>query len=335
MIAPSPFERLAGCLNGDFGGDPDWFELISVATDEFVATALYRSLIASGTADQAEPEAREYLAELERANTIRNRQLWELARTAVADVNAVGITPTLIKGASEMALLAKPSEYSRLLIDIDLLVSPTDIPAVQAAFEEDGFKAIENSQYGHSPGSYWRPGAVATIDLHNSLPPSIAVLLTEKDLETRLIKQEQDGIHFLVPDDSLRFLINIAHDMLHHSTLASGSTSLRYLLSLIEQVEDPQSGIDWEWLHSKRQNWRFRLAFDLQIAMLEHLFAVTLPVAEPPSQVVRLLHWRRQLKFRNPRLGQIEWTVVRYGLRTSQFIGTRTKLRTRGAGPGS
>ncbi|MES0826891.1 nucleotidyltransferase family protein [Ruegeria sp. SCP11] len=327
MIAPSPFERLANCLNGDFGGNPDWFELISVATDEFVATALYRSLIASNAAARAEPEAREYLAELERANTIRNHQLWELTRAAVAGINAAGITPTLIKGASEMSLLAKPSELSRLLIDIDLLVSPADIPAVQAALGLDGFEPIENSQYEHSPGSYWRPGAVATVDLHDSLPPSIAELLTEEDLETRMILQERDGIHFLIPDDSLRFLINIAHDMLHHTTLASGSTSLRYLLSLVEQIENPRSGVDWEWLHSKRQYWRFRLAFDLQIAMLEHLFALKVPLTEPPGRFVQFLHWRRQLKFRKPRLGQIEWMIVRNGLKTSQFIATRFKLR--------
>ncbi|CUH42211.1 nucleotidyltransferase family protein [Ruegeria atlantica] len=335
MIATSPIERLANCLNGNFEDNPDWLELISVATDEFVTTALYRSLITSGTADRAEPEARTYLAELERANTIRNRQLWELTCAAVADANAAGITPTLIKGSSEMALLAEPSNYSRLLIDIDLLVSPAEIPAVQAAFEQDGFEVIEDSEYGHSPGSYWRPGAVATIDLHNSLPQSIAVLLTEEDLGTRLIDRERDGIRFLVPDDSLRFLINIAHDMIHHSTLASGSTSVRYLLSLIELIEDPRSEIDWGWLHSKRQNWRFRLAFDLQVAMLEHLFALKVPVAEPPSPVVQLLHWRRRLKFRNPRLGRVEWMIVRYGLRTSQFIGSHTKLRTHDAGPSS
>ncbi|WP_170576203.1 nucleotidyltransferase family protein [Ruegeria atlantica] len=321
MVIPSPFEQLVGCLNGEFKDNPDWFELISVATDEFVTTALYRRLIASGAAERTEPEALAYLAELERANIIRNRQLWELTYTAVADMNAAGVIPTLIKGASEMALLAEPAEYSRLLIDIDLLVSPVDIPTVQAAFARDGFEVVENSQHDHSPGSYWRPGAVATIDLHNALPSRISALLTEEDLRTRLIAHERDGIHFLVPDSSLRLLINIGHDMLHHTTLARGATSLRYLLSLIEQIEDPRSSIDWAWLHSKRQDWRFRLAFDLQSAMLDHLFAVKMPAPSPPSLAVRLLHWRRRLKFRNPRLGQIEWTIVRYGIGASRFMG--------------
>ena len=168
---------------------------------------------------------------------------------------------------------------------------------------------------------------MAAVDLHSSFPERIACLLSDEDLNARLTVTERDGIIFRVPDDSLRFLINISHDMLHHTALASGATNLRYLLTLAEQIKDPQPRLDWGWLQSKRHDWRFRLAFDLQLMMLDDLLGVAVPAPEPPALVVRLLHWRRLLKFRNPRLGQIEWQLVRYGLSAARVVGMRRSER--------
>lgn len=327
MTASSPLERLADCIGGKFDDEPDWFELISTANDEFVAPVLCRSLEASDAAARAEPEARAYLAELERANQARNRNLWRLVCKTIKGFNAEGVTPTLIKGASEMALMADPSQYSRLLIDVDLLIEPDQLAAVEQAFEQLGFELLADSKYQHSPGSYWCPGTVAAVDLHSSFPQRIACLLSDEDLNARLTLQQRDDIIFRVPDDSLRFLINISHDMIHHTALASGATNLRYLLTLAEQIKDPKTRLDWGWLQSKRHDWRFRLAFDLQLMMLDDLLGVEVPATEPPALVVRLLHWRRLLKFRNPRLGRIEWQVVRYGLSAARVAGMRRSER--------
>lgn len=320
MSASSPLERLTECLRGRFDSNADWFELIATANAEFVAPALYRSLAASGAAARAEPDALAYLAELDRANRTRNRRLWRLVSTVTRALNAAGITPVLIKGAGEMALLAEPQDYARMLIDADMLVDPADLPAAVAVLQQLGFEELEDSAYGHSPGSYWRPGEVAALDLHSALPDRIASLLSRADLRQRLTAMERDGLRFRVPDASLGFLINIAHDMLHHTALASGATNLRYLLPLAGQIQDPQSRLDWDWLRSKQRNWRFRLAFGLQLRMLASLLGVTVPAAGPPGLLVRLLHWRRQLKFRNPRLGRMEWEILRRGLKPAQAL---------------
>jgi hypothetical protein len=52
---------------------------------------------------------------------------------------------------------------------------------------------------------------------------------------------ERDGGGFAAPDASLHFFINITHDMLHNNALLDGTTQLRYLLNLAEQVGDPDT----------------------------------------------------------------------------------------------
>lgn len=324
MTAAAPLERLAACIRGRCRGDEDWYAMIALANEEFVATPLCRGLMLPGAARRADPEALAYLTELECANRARNQQIWTLVCTAVRGFNAAGLEPVLIKGVSEMALLETPADYPRLLIDADLLVAPAEADAAVRAFAGLGFEELEDSRYEHSPGSYWRPGEVASIDLHSALPERIAGLLTAEDLGSRLVSRERDGIHFRLPDASLRFLINIAHDMLHHTALASGATSLRYLLALAGQIEDPRQELDWDWLHSKRRHPDFRRAFDLQLLMLRHLLDVETPVAGPPDSMVRLLHRRRLWKFRHPRLGQAEWELVRRGLSAARRAGRHT-----------
>lgn len=328
MIAASPLERLTLCLRGNFAGPKDWFELIATANEHYVTSFLHRSL--RDRSGAAEPDAASYLAELDAANRSRNRQIWDMTCEVVRTCNAAGMVPVLIKGASEMALLQDPSDYPRIMIDVDLLLAPADLEAGFDVLDSLDFVPLDDSEFDHSPGSYWRPGAMASVDLHSGLPERIACLLTEGELcfdptkadpaangggRMRLI--ERDGAQMLLPDASLRFLINIAHDMLHHSTLASGATSLRYLLMLAAQMEDQRDPLDWDWIATKLSHPRFRLALDLQLLMLRHLFDVEAPLPLSPGRYARFLHQRRLLKMRFPQLGQVEWNV----LRAAQSLG--------------
>lgn len=326
MTGASATERLAACLNGDFSGKLDWFELINTANEHFVAAFLSRSLAASEVRADADAEA--YLETLETATRSRNRQMWALTCEVVAALNAVGITPALVKGAADMAARPDPAGFPRVMIDVDMILAPEDLRKGQDVLAEMGFVALEDSEDAHSPGSYWRQGAVASIDMHASLPRRIAGLLDKEDWHLtpggekgeagRLNLVTRDGVRFWVPDASLRFLINISHDMLHHTALMSGASNLRYLLVLAAQMRDADDPLDWAWLQAKASHPSFGLALDLQLTMLDHLFGVRGPLPMPHGWLARTLHLRRLLKMRFPTLGQTEWVCLQVGQRVSR-----------------
>ncbi|WP_353473910.1 nucleotidyltransferase family protein [Salipiger sp. H15] len=289
---------------------PDWTALISTANDEFVTPALFQRL-RQGDAPVAEPEAMAYLGEVDSLNCVRNTSLWAMVAECTRLLNDAGIVPTLIKGASEMALQDDPTEFYRMLIDVDLLVEPDEVAHAQQIFAAAGFERLEDTEYAHSPGSFWKAGYAGSLDLHSGLQSDIARFLTEEDWQRRRILCERDGLRLYIPDPSLRLLINISHDMLHHSGLSRGGISLRYLLPLRQQLQEDAEALDWPWLLGLRRDRGFRLAFDLQMLMLEEIFGTPLPAAVQPDGVTRMLHRRRLLKARHPRLGEIEWALVK------------------------
>ncbi len=310
LAASSPLEILGRALCGDLGQMTDWEGLIRAANDQFVTPALFHRL-RQGDVPATEPEAMAYLGEVDSLNCRRNRGLWSMVAECTGLLNEAGIVPTLIKGASEMALQDDPAEFYRLMIDVDLLVEPEETARALTVLTGAGFTRLEESEYAHSPGSFWKEGCVGTLDLHAGLQSDIARFLAPEDWQRRRLLRERDGMRFFVPDPSLRLLINVSHDMLHHSGLSKGGISLRYLLPLRRQLQQADAELDWPWLLGLRRDRGFRLAFDLQMLMLEELFQMPLPEAVRPDLATRFLHRRRLIKARHPRLAEVEWAVVK------------------------
>lgn len=323
MTARSPLERLARCMTGDIPDGLDWVEIVGTANDELVAPALYRRILQTDSAAHVDADALEYLRTLDEANRERNRRIWTLFREVVAGLNAVGIVPLLIKGGNNLARYDDPGGYFRILVDVDILVTPEEQATAERALGDLGFDLVEGTRYEHSPGSYWRRGDVGPVDLHTALPPQMAALWPPDEL-ARTALRERDGVRFRAPDDSLHILINIAHEMLHDRVLASGYTQLRYLLDLAEQIGEPGGAIDWGWLGEKRAYRSFSLALDVQRLMLGHLFGVETRQLPVPGLFARFLHHRRVFKMRHERLGDLEWRFVRRALRRARRTGVQT-----------
>lgn len=323
MTAGSPLERLARCMTGDVADGLDWVEIVGTANGELAAPALYRRIVQAGQEPHVDGDALEYLRSLDEANRERNRRIWALFREVVAGLNAVGVVPLLLKGGNNLARHDDPGDYFRILVDVDILVTPEELAATERAFGDMGFGVVEGTRYEHSPGSYWRQGDLAPVDLHTSLPPQMSALLPPGGIP-RTALRERDGVRFLSPDDSLHILINIAHEMLHDRVLASGYTQLRYLLDLAEQIGDPGVSIDWAWLGEMRAHRSFRLALDVQRLMLAHLLGVQTRELPVPGLAARFLHRRRVFKMRRKHLGDLEWRIVRRGLRAARNAGLQT-----------
>ena len=102
---------------GEPGVGWDWDQTIAVAAREEIIPALHNRL--SGP-----PEVSDFLEAIRELNGDRNRQLLRETETLAAILNQAGIEPVLLKGAAYLTTEVYADPASRLLQDIDLLVSP-------------------------------------------------------------------------------------------------------------------------------------------------------------------------------------------------------------------
>ena len=320
MSSPSPIERLARCMRGEVAPGLDWVELVGTASEEKVIPALYHRLVRFGCERAVDEDALHHLHMVEEANRERNRRIWALFCEVAGHLNAAGIVPLLIKGGSELARHRDPGDAARMLSDLDIVVARADLPGTQRVFSELGLLVEPGTRHDHSPGSYRRAEDIAPIDLHFSLPGRVAGFAPD-DKAFRILDHEREGVRFRMPDPSLHFVITLAHEMLHDRVLMHGTTQLRYLVDLADQVGDPQAVIDWEWISALRADRSFELALDVQRLMLRHLLDTDLGHLPEPGRWARWLHARRVFKMRRPELGYLEWRIVRRGLRLVRHPG--------------
>lgn len=306
--------RLASCLRGEVDPDVDWFEVIATANQHLLGPQLYRSLRDSEDRQKVDPEVMEYLADMDWANRERNRRLYEQLTEVAAGLSAAGLVPIALKGAAILVRSGKPNDSPRMLRDLDILVEGEDGAKADEVLRGIGYELFGGTS-AHSSGSYYRADVVGAVDLHVRLPGRFlrdgvsAQSLWEDRTQSVMLR---DG-SIRIPDSSLHFVINIAHDMLHDRGLFTGFLDLRCLLELVALCRDPANPLDWSWIQEKRTDNRFRLALELQSRMAEHLGEAAFP-GVPTTALGRLLHARRLFKARHERLGCLEWAAIRWAM---------------------
>jgi hypothetical protein len=304
--------RLGACLSGDFDSGTDWLDIVAIANHYLVGPDLHRSLLRSGRAQLVDPEALDYLEQLDTANGERNRSLCREAAEVAAALQAEGVQPLLLKGAALLVKTRDPGDVARMIGDIDILVAPEEVGTAVAALGELGYALAAGTARGHSPGNYWKPNRAGVIDLHASLPHRMAHMVSSDELLARSLSTVRHGIPLRVPDPSLQLLMAIAHEMIHDQAVYSGATELRYLLEIRDLVARSGSRIDWDWIAAKqREHGPFRLAVELQNRMSNAVLGADLFHDVGYSTAGYWLHQRRIAKVRFEAAGRVEWSLVR------------------------
>ena len=327
LLPPSRLDLLAACLRGDVPERADWETVVAAANDSLVAPALHRALRRSDGLSRVDPEALDYLEDLDAANRERNRRLASQLAEIVAAAAAAGVGLSLIKGAVTLSEAADPSDVSRMLYDLDILIDPSDGATLDGILRDLGYRAFEDSANDYSRGSFHRDDVVGAVDVHQALPERFLGLLTPDDLDRHMVEAVWNGTALRVPDASLRIAMNIAHEMLHDRGIFTGFVHMRYLLELIDLCGRPGQAIDWDWLDAKCSSRRFALGFELQCRLVGRLFpAVPFPRG-PRTRAGGLLYRRCLLKGRFHRLGALEWRLILGLRRTRTWIWLRRPRR--------
>ena len=243
--------------------------------------------------------------ELYRRNVIRNQRLIAQTAEAIAALNKANIQPTLLKGMASLATTGDCQIGTRIVSDLDILVSPNECDQSVHVLAQLGYKIIHHSEGDQAHGyvEVKRPQDVTHIDLHRHPPgfqffPVAAARIKD---HCRLVPYGPAFAY--VPSPTYQALVLIIHDQLHDLDYWLGKIALRHLLDLRDLARS-REGIDWHQLRSFFDNSVARNVLDTQLVTLSALLDVDVPLEVRKRLLPRLQFRRRLLQLRSPAMAE-------------------------------
>lgn len=290
-------------------GYPNWHKVIALANANLVTPTLWVALRDRGLATSLPDHVRQYLFKLHALNSRRNRRLREQAAEAVRHINAIGVTPILLKGAASLFVPTYDDPGSRTMIDLDLLVPPRDADRCWGRLHTEGYVPIEDN-FDYSRHNHLRPlsrdGYYGTIEIHRH---ALRILRTGRVLGASLMSDEVAHITNLILQNAVPISgpnVTIAvpaptertlHCLLHSSmadknAYRCGTLPLRSLheLALLQTQLDGQ--IDWEGIRQLLGRGRKLPVLNAWLYLAHKLFGTQLPPDVPPT-IGAVLHYLR------------------------------------------
>ncbi|MDR3466129.1 MAG: nucleotidyltransferase family protein [Xanthobacteraceae bacterium] len=272
----------------------DWDALVRQAQDHKVNPAVWRAI--EGRAGIPNP-IKAYFQLLHDMSARRNGALMEGLATAVAQLNARGMVPALLKGAACVAsgLYRDPAE--RMMLDIDLLVAPDQALACADVLRAIGYEDM------HDPHQRWvaqdthhlpplrAPSGDFSIEVHTwLLDKEYDPMLPREAVLGRSTEQEWRGGRVRQLDPADRVVHNIVHAQLHHQLSARGAVELRSLRELALLVLRHGEAIDWADVARRFAAQGRGRVLSEQATQCRDLMGVALPAAErEPERVMARL----------------------------------------------
>ena len=261
--------QLMACLRGEPPPDCLWRDVLALANQSLVTPQLaaslddHRSLLPDLVAG--------FLDDVRARNRERNRRLWRELDDAVAAFAAVGIMPTLLKGAARRATWPQDEPFDRMLSDIDLLVAPPEVEAAVDALSRAGFGVVARYKGAavHVVAELGRPQDPGYIDLHQR-PPGPPGLSDTPALAMRRRPAVLNGRTVLVPDAASQLLYLLLHDQFHDGGYWRGGFDLRHLIDVAALIGETTAA-DRCWLREACGTALAREALDAILVSAERL----------------------------------------------------------------
>lgn len=293
--------QLCQCLRGAPPNQVDWMSVIGLANQTLTTPALME--FTKRFPKFVPEEVARYVEEIFARNLLRNDRLVVQLNEAVAALNQRGVTPILLKGAATLALKDRTAAASRLISDLDILVSPNESDAALKCLLALGYRI--HYQAPPSAAKWYvdleRQQDVGMVDLQRSLPGHPFFYCSHGDVRQycTLIKNEHGSVY--IPNPTYQALMLVIHDEFQDSDYWVGSFDLRHLLDLRELVNAPE-GLDWRMLARLAPSRLMRNAVETQLMALFVLLGVDVPPTMRARLIPRLQFRRRLLQARYPLL---------------------------------
>jgi Uncharacterised nucleotidyltransferase len=318
---------LCSCLRGEPPPHVDWPSLIGLANDTLTTPALMSFV--ERCPEHIPHDARQYIREMWVRNQRRNERLSSQLVEAVQALNKEGITPVLMKGAATLAATENAMHGSRLISDLDVVISTEESqPALEALFAI-GYRVFASTPEGATKWSVdlGREGDVGMIDLQRSLPEHNYFYRSMGNVRQHCSMGPSRIGTVYIPPSTYQAFILIVHDEFQDRGYWTGDIDLRHLLDLVGLAKSVE-GIDWKLLASLSSSKLYRNAFETQIIALHSLFGIDVPKQLLERFIPRLQFRRRLLQARFPSLRRPLLTTALLDYRTYRTeLGAEERTR--------
>jgi len=162
---------LSECLQGRVPKRADWTSLLGLANETLTTPALKE--FATRFRDQIPEDVYFYIREIFERNVVRNDRLADQLVEAVSAINDRGVTPVLVKGAAMFATAPRSVYGSKLMTDLDIIVSPHEVNRTLEALLGLGYTVHQQTPPGWAGAWHvdlQRPTDAGMIDLHRAPP---------------------------------------------------------------------------------------------------------------------------------------------------------------------
>lgn len=183
-------------------------------------------------------------------------------------LRAVGLEPVLLKGAGLAQRLYPEQPLARPSSDVDVWVSPAELPAVATVLQRLGFTRGPDEDHGHHE-SWTTPGAL--VEVHFQVFSGFGGnAFDDAVLRSRLVPGEFLGrpVRWLHPDDEFVYLAT--HAANHAFLRASWLVDLQRALAA-------RSEFDWPAMAARCREAGFHSAVSTALFVLREALQVTLP----------------------------------------------------------
>ncbi len=244
------------------GPDPsdvsDWNRLVRIADELLVSPALYSGLQRLGLGAAVPDQLLYYLEAGYELNRDRNLRLMKQVREFMPVLASNSIKAVLLKGAAALASRLYRDPGTRMLRDIDVLVSVNELKATAELFYQLGYTFILPGSGVYSPttieaglryephhhhlAALVHPDYPAVIELHRQIGrPSSQRRLSGEAILRDAVSTRYDGIDMLVPSIKHRIIHNFDHCQIRNLNSRYFMTKPRHLYEFVLHMDEAGS----------------------------------------------------------------------------------------------
>jgi hypothetical protein len=291
-----------------------WEETIRLASEHLVAPAVHRAALEADIAATIPADVVDYFEGVATLNRQRNAAIRDEAIDLGRILNAAGIVPVFLKGGANLLSNLYADTATRVMSDLDILVSAAQAGIAIEALRDSGF--VELSDYqdprAHHHAPLGRNGAPAMVELHHAVLayPFGSILTADEVLESaqRLPIGEEPAVDVAVPTIHHRIVHNIAHAQLMDHGYVYGTFDLRQLLDFVLLCLAAPNETDWLDIESR---FRSRAALEFHLLAAARWLHFEAPIVGRPRPTSRFLFARAGWQVDRPRLAKTGERLLR------------------------
>ena len=307
LLSPYTSSASAASQLDDLLNKPELLDLlVECANRHMVIATLYAQLRQHDLLEHLPKDLLDYMQTMHELQQARNQRMASQARFIVTILNQGGITPLLMKGGDTLFYDLYPSQGSRFMSDLDILLPPGTVAAGRELLLEQGYAVPEKyrdilpARNPHHDIPLYRPGDDCGIELHYKPLNFRAVGLFPAEVAFRdshsVERLEISGLQASSLSATHKVLYGFAHSEISHGFRKSDLLDIRQMDYFVRLVHYYGSAIDWKSMQLECADYGFQEELAVYCSKAARLFG--LPPGEefpvPAESAPALLEQRYQ-----------------------------------------